>query len=251
MRAFHTAAVTGALALAAICGVARAENLEPPAGPLALNLVGQPLPTVYTEYSTAFTATSTTSTVTFVFRHDPGWFAFDDASVSTGGGANLLSNGGFESGSLGAWNYFQQDGVSHTGFVGSVGSVVGGIPWTAPVFDGNHDWLDGSTEGYDGLSQTFATVVGATYDITFWLDQKLTQNVVATTFKQISDNGASGVLGNGIDALVYAGDGTPSTSLPLPSGAPEPMSWALMILGLGGVGAAMRGSRRVKAMATC
>jgi hypothetical protein len=247
MSRLHAIAALAAAGLV-LGGAARAENLLPPAGPLALNLVGQALPTSYTQYSTSFTASSSSSIVTFVFRHDPGWFAFDDASVTASGGStNLLTDGGFESG-IGPWSYFSEAGVSHTGFVGNDGQGVGSITWFAPVHTGSHDWLDGSTEGYDGLSQTIATVSGQTYDITFWLDQRLTQPVTATTFKELSDNGASGVAGNGIDALVYAGDALPSTTDPLQSGAPEPDVWALMILGMGGVGASLRASRRGRAL---
>ncbi|HEY1781404.1 MAG TPA: PEP-CTERM sorting domain-containing protein [Roseiarcus sp.] len=225
-------------------GAAQAENLLPPAGPLALNLAGQPLPTSYTEYSASFTASSSSSIVTFVFRHDPGWFAFDDASViASGGSTNLLSDGGFEGG-IGSWSYFAQSGVSHTGFVGDVGTVVGGIPWSAPVHSGAHDWLDGSTEGYDGLSQTIATVAGQAYEITFWLDQRLTQPVTASIFKELSDNGDSGVRGNGIDALVYAGDALPSTTEPLTPSVPEPSVWVLMTVGFGFLGLRVRATRR-------
>jgi hypothetical protein len=252
MIRIRTIAAIAAAGLA-LAGVAKAENLAPPAGPLALNLAGQLLPSGgYTQYSTSFVAASTSSVVTFVFRHDPGWFAFDDASITLqGDSTNLLSDGGFESG-IGPWTYFAQSGVSHTGFVGNNGQGVGSITWFAPVHTGSHDWLDGSTEGYDGLSQTITTEVGKTYDITFWLDQQLTQNVVADHFKMLSDNGASDVHGNGIDALVYAGKGQPSTTEPLPppsSGTPEPSVWALMILGMGGVGASLRASRRSRATA--
>lgn len=243
MARLQTAALIAAAGVL-FAGAARAENLLPPAGPLSLNLAGQPLPTGYTEYSTSFTASSSSSIVTFVFRHDPGWFAFDDASVvADGASTNLLSDGGFESG-IGSWSYFAQSGVTHTGFVGNIGSVVGGIPWSAPVHSGAHDWLDGSTEGYDGLSQTIATTPGQVYDVTFWLDQRLTQPVSASIFKELSDNGQSGVLGNGIDALVYAGDALPSTTDPLTPGVPEPSVWVLMIVGFGFLGVRLQATRR-------
>jgi hypothetical protein len=243
MMRLRTAAAF-AIAALTVAGAARAENLAPPAGPLALNLAGQPLPSSYTEYSTSFVASSSSSVITFVFRHDPGWFAFDDASVvADGDTTNLLADGGFESG-IGPWSFFAQNGVSHTGFVGNDGTAVGGITWNAPVHSGDHDWLDGSTEGYDGLTQTIATTAGQKYDITFFLDQRLTQNVSASHFLELSNNGASGVLGNGIDALVYAGNGLPSPVETLPPGVPEPAAWALMILGMGGVGASLRSRRR-------
>ncbi len=131
---------------AAVIGVStqsRAQNVFPPSGPLALNLTGQALPSGYNPYNTTFVASGSTLVITFVFRHDPGWFAFDDASVSTGGVSNLLVNGGFETNSVSGWAYFSQNGVTHTGFVGNASSVVGLIPWHPPVFDGNFvGWTD-------------------------------------------------------------------------------------------------------------
>jgi hypothetical protein len=183
----------------------------PPSGPVVLDLKGKPLPATYTQYSTTFTATGSSSVIAFVFRHDPGWFAFDDATVSTGAGPNLLTNGGFESGTSAGWTIFSQTSVSSTGKVGHLGSSVGGNPWNPPVFNGNYDWLEGTDAGYDGISQTISTVAGTTYTITFELVQHVTQNVTATTFQQVSTNGGTGVQGNGVDALVYAGATAPST----------------------------------------
>jgi hypothetical protein len=218
-----------AIAAISLSVTSQAQNFFPPSGPLALNLAGQGLPSGYTPYSTSFVASGSTSVITFVFRHDPGWFAFDDASVSTGGGSNLLVNPGFETNSLGGWAYFSQNGVTHTGFVGNASSVVGLIPWHPPVFDGSFDWLDGSTGGYDGITQTIATTAGLTYQISFELNQQLTESVVATKFQETSTNGQSGVLGNGIDVLVYAGNATPSTD---PNSnlhsTPEPMTLSLL-----------------------
>ena len=250
MSRIHRLALVAGAALA-VAGAAHAGlNNLPPAGPLALDLAGQALPSGYTQYSTSFTATSASSVVTFVFRHDPGWFAFDDASVTANGGPNLLLDGGFEDAGLGPWTFFAQAGVSHTGFVGNASSVVGQNPWNPPVFDGAHDWLDGSTGGYDGLSQTIATTAGQVYTIAFALDQRLTQDVTATHFQQLSTNGQSGVLGNGIDMLVYGGDAEPSATDPLSPrtpGVPEPASWALMIMGFGFAGAALRARRTAHA----
>jgi hypothetical protein len=211
-------------------------NDYPPAGPLVLNLAGQPLPSVYTEYSASFVATTTSSVITFAFRNDPGWFAFDNVSAFlAGGGPNLLGNDSFQSGTLGAWRYFAQSGISYTGFVGNSSSVVGLHPWNPPVLVGSHDWLDGSTGGYDGISQSVTTTIGDTYDITFWLDQRTTQSVSVTNFQEISTNGQGGVLGNGIDVLVYAGASLPSTTSEL-GATPLPAALPLFATGLGSLG---------------
>jgi len=229
----HTLRIAlGAAVALTVAGQARAQNLPPPVSGLeVLDLAPGPILDGYTNYTASFVATSAGSTVTFTFRHDPGFFAFDNASVSTGGGPNLLVNGGFEiggttvsGGGSPGWTYFEQVGV---GFLGYQTTATGGL---AP-YAGNQFWYDGATGGYDGIFQTFATTVGATYDISFYLDQA-DNNV--PNYQQISTNGLSGYSGNGIDVVVYAGQGIP------PTGAPEPASLLLLGTGLAGLGLARR-----------
>src|ERR1035437_72019 len=82
-------------------GAQAAQNFGPPPGAI-LDLAGQAVPNAYTNYSVNFTATQASTVITFAFRHDPGYFALDDASVTLfGGGSNLLLNGGFEAGASG------------------------------------------------------------------------------------------------------------------------------------------------------
>ena len=70
-----------ALTLAAV-NQAGAQNFGPPASGLEIqNLNGSPILGGTQVYTSAFVATSPVSTVTFAFRHDPGFFTFDDASV--------------------------------------------------------------------------------------------------------------------------------------------------------------------------
>jgi hypothetical protein len=211
-----------------IASNASAENLSPPVSGLqVLDLAGGAVDTSYHQYTANFVASTAASTVTFTFRHDPGFFAFDDASVVniTNPGGNLLTNGNFETGGISTpptapsgWTYFQQVGVT---FLGFQTTATGGLL----PHSGNQFWYDGATEGYDGISQTFATAVGDTYQISFWLNQN---GANRATYQQISTNGQSSTLGDGIDVVVYAGNGLPPTS------APEPTT--MLLLGLGLVG---------------
>jgi hypothetical protein len=89
---------------------AQANNNPPPAGWI-LDLAGQPIPHSYTTYTTTFTATSTSTNFSFAFREDPAFLLLANVSVTAGGvGPNLLLNGDFSLGPVGAsaptdWTY--------------------------------------------------------------------------------------------------------------------------------------------------
>jgi len=246
------AAFAAALVLA-VASQAQAQNLlPPPSGLLILDLGGTQIHPAYTPYEAAFVATTSESTVTFVFRHDPGFFAFDDASAvdTTTPLTNLLQNPGFEVGAptlsgegVPDWTYFEQAGLV------DVGLPVLGFEAATPTntliaHTGGFFWDDGATGGYDGIDQTFATTVGDTYDVSFYLAE-INSNGFATPnndYQQTCTNGLSGTDCNGIDVVVYAGDGLPPTG-DLPEGdLPEPSSLALLSAAVGGV-ALMRRKR--------
>src|SRR5215471_8213462 len=75
-------------------------NCAPPPGAI-LDLDGTAISHQYTQYTTSFVATATTTNISFAFREDPAFLSLDDVSVTLGGGPNLLTNPGFESGVVG------------------------------------------------------------------------------------------------------------------------------------------------------
>jgi hypothetical protein len=203
-------------------------NCAPPPGAI-LDLDGTPIPHQYTQYTTSFVATGTTTNVSFAFREDPAFLFLDDVSVTTGGGPNLLTNPGFELGPVGAnaptgWTYLNSFGATFAGVVEANG------PHT-----GSNNYYDGAVQAYDGITQAIATVIGETYTVTFWLND----NSNDTTFSRISTNGnVVDTGGNGIDLLVYGG------AIPTLPPTPEPETYALMALGLGVIGWVQRRRKR-------
>jgi len=234
------------LALALVGGSpANAQN--PPAGAIfdlsTSSQLAHPVLNTYQLFTTSFVGDGNTEYVSFAFREAPAYFSFDDASVSAGGGANLLVNSSFEQGATtgpsdvgsnypdnwGRW--IQPVDTSAIGQVDSTGYGCG-----ANAHSGVQFWCDGSVEGYDGIYQAIATTSGTTYNISFWLD----------------DNSNRAIVNPSIDMLVYAGDQIPvgSTSIappPPPTGGsstPEPASLAMMGGGLAALGLLLRRRKR-------
>jgi PEP-CTERM motif len=201
-------------------------NEPPPAGPVILDLNGTPVPHTYQQYTASFTANSTTTNLSFAFREDPAFLFLDDVTMqnTTTNTAVTVVNGGFEQGPVGAsaptgWTYLNTFGAE------AGGEVEANNPHT-----GNNAYVDGAVQAYDAITQAITTVVGDTYSVSFWLDD----NGPLTTFSRLSTNGdTTDTGGNGIDLLVYAGNGVPTA-------VPEPGSLILLGTGLAFAGVMYR-----------
>src|ERR1700754_43905 len=93
--------VFGGNALANPCPPGNPPTNCGPAPGAILDLNGTPVPHTYTQYTTTFVASQTTTNISFAFREDPAFLGLDDVVVQIGAGPSLLTNGGFESGAGG------------------------------------------------------------------------------------------------------------------------------------------------------
>ena len=112
----------------------------------------------YTPYSYTWIATGSSATLSFFFRHDPSFWLLDDITVYHGM-TQLVSNGGFETGDLTGWTY--------SSGCGSAGGLAHSNSQNAHT--GSWYYFDGCTSYADELSQTFLTIPGDAYIISFWL----------------------------------------------------------------------------------
>ena len=188
--------------------------------------------------------------------------------------ANLLVNGDFEAST--------SPTTTPTGWT-NVGHSDGVIPYTigpVPAYDGNYfydlgGYGDASGPVGDGIQQAVATIVGAAYTLTFGLSSEdvsgqtvllvsiggqntpflltaggtyflkgfttQTINYVATSSSTLISfieqvNMSGGNNDPMIDGVIFS---------PAAGGVPEPATWAMMVLGVGFVGGALRSRRKV------
>jgi hypothetical protein len=174
---------------------------------------------------------------------------------------NLVQNPGFETGDLTNWS---QVGDFSTGnnFVTAAGPPNSG---QYDLFLGN----DPQYNGFAGVEQTLTTTAGHSYDLSLWWRDnasnssaeqllqiiwdgtvvgKISGTLGSNSFAQLSYN----VVGTGSDTLKIGGYSAAgynmiddiSVTRSATGAVPEPATWAMMLLGFGGLGAILRRQRR-------
>ncbi|CAF3829885.1 unnamed protein product [Adineta steineri] len=124
----------------------------------------------YTKYTSTFTASSTLATLSFIIMGEGGngavhYWLIDDVIVNhTNANANVLTNGGFETGDLSGWTQFCNttancDGKSNGNYAHTT---------TSSCHAGTYCVYDSCLDT-DYLEQSFSTVVGDYYIISYYL----------------------------------------------------------------------------------
>jgi choice-of-anchor C domain-containing protein len=201
------------------------------------------------------------------------------ATALTAGSANAASivNGSFESGANpGSFITLGHNSTAIDGWVvkGNGVDYVGSY-WQAA--DGERS-VDLSALNGGSIQQTIATIVGQAYKVTFWLagnpDGGLGDKFVATSVSgdwvnsftfNVGGSNTKADMGWKEFSYVFTAFDTQSTlvfnsqthtpygpaldNVSISSAVPEPATWAMMIMGFGGVGGMVRASRRKQALA--
>lgn len=169
---------------------------------------------------------------------------------------NIVINGGFETGDFTGWT-----NVGSGNFVNSSASCNAGF--NNCVHSGNFGVSFGAVGSEAPLGQTLATTPGATYTVSFWLNSigRIPDSVSLTWDGQVifsqSDIPADGwvqhsfteVASGSSTDLTFGLRQDPSWSglddISVTQVVPEPATWAIMLTGFLGAGAALRHRRRI------
>jgi len=191
------------------------------------------------------------------------------ALASSAQASELITNGGFEAGLTG-WTSSGQIGVNTAADYNPCCGTVG----SEPGFSGNHfvDFGSGNTAGVDLVSQAFNDLLGSLYTVSFDLGAfgagtnlvTATAGGVSQNFTVTANNNADttfhnqsfSFLGTGLDTVKFTvvATGPDNTDALLDNvsvsgvAVPEPATWAMMLVGFGGLGALLR-RRRTAAFA--
>ncbi|CAF1125865.1 unnamed protein product [Adineta steineri] len=127
----------------------------------------------YTQYTSSFTASSTLATLSFIIMGEGGggaihyWLIDDVVANHTNANANVLTNGGFETGDLSGWKQYCNTTANCDATNGkTTGNYV--HTTTSSCYSGSYCVYD-SCLNTDYLEQSFSTVVGDYYIISYYL----------------------------------------------------------------------------------
>jgi len=191
-------------ATVALIGTVALLGASPARAATLLSLINSPT-TTDTPYDLFFTATAPATTVSIGGYDDPAFEYVFDIAVTVGGGPNLLGQ---------SWTF-------RPALIGS----------EATEFDGLLKFGDIAVGNYDTFSQTFATVAGDTYLLSF----QFANSIDGTSFP----GDPSGLLVTTSGELASTVAGT----VPVP----EPATWMMALLGFVGLGlVGYRRSRKIR-----
>ena len=168
--------------------------------------------------------------------------------------AELVTNGGFETGNTSGW--------TQGGNLGFTGVATIGAPIT--TYDGTYSFFAGPVGSIGSLSQILSTVAGQAYTFSFaWAHGGGTPNSFSVnigSFSQAYTNFPTNfpwtlVTGgftatSASTALTFTFQHNPDywyiDNVSVQGAVPEPATWAMLILGFGAIGAGMRRRERTR-----
>lgn len=160
---FIKRALAAVVSLSIFTSAMAVDNL--PAG--QIGSVDNPAANQTVNYSFNFTASVTGANyIGFAFRQDPAYWNFNNVTLTTGSGSNLLTNGGMTSG--GAVNITTSNGPGQIQAPTNWGVwyQYGTYPAAAGWWNGGA-WYDGAVGTYDGIYQGINLTAGTGYTIRF------------------------------------------------------------------------------------
>ncbi|CAF1060135.1 unnamed protein product [Adineta steineri] len=135
-----------------------------------LNLPPSSATTTYSQYTHGFTASNSVATLSFIITGEGGggavhYWVLDEVSVNhTNANTDVLINGGFETGNLNGWTqYCNTDSVCEDKTTGNYAHTT-----TTLCYAGTYCVYD-SCKNTDYLEQSFSTVVGDYYFISYYI----------------------------------------------------------------------------------
>ena len=125
-------------------------------------------PLTYTSYTYGFIANGALSTLTFAITGDAGaaqrYWLFDSISVNYNNtNTDVLTNGGLDTGNFSGWIQYCNTNAN-CGGTGNYGQLT-----TSPCYSGLYCYMDKCVSGFDYLIQSFSTVTGGYYLISFYM----------------------------------------------------------------------------------
>ena len=136
----------------------------------------------FSNYSFNFTATTTGNNyIGFAFRQDPAYWTFQNVSLTTGGGSNLLINGDLSQGGAVQVNTNQGVQTINAPTNWGVWYQAGAYPAAAGTWYAGQ-WYDGAVGSFDGIYQGVSLTSGTTYSIRF---SAMSNNVVDNNSVQL------------------------------------------------------------------